>query len=125
MSKFFRLCTLALGLGLIILGLSMSAHADLATVGVICPATGTSIQAAAANGSRLSLVLLNDAGPNSVRFGSNNVGTLPVLNDTNSTILLQGASYSFNLPGLYYGRVICMSTTASPVTIHVSENTYP
>ena len=93
--------------------------------GITCPATGTSIEAAPANGSRLTMVLLNSAGPSSVRFGGNNLGALPVLNDTNSTILLQGGSYSFSLPGLYYGRVICMSTTASPVTIHVSETTYP
>lgn len=124
----FNSFRLGLGLLCLVLGLSWAESPVLAqstAVGVACPATGTSIQAAAANGSRLSLVLLNDAGPNSVRFGGNNAGALPVLNDTNSTILLQGAAYAFNLPGLYYGRVICMSTTASPVTIHVSETTYP
>jgi len=93
--------------------------------GITCPATGTSIEVLPANGSRLSAVLVNDLPTNSIRFGGNNVGTLPVLNDTNSIILLPGAAYGFNLPGLYYGRIICMSTTATPIIVHITETTYP
>ena len=121
MYNYFKI---VLGLLFLVCGLS-EAGAQSTAYGITCPATGTSIQVAPANGSRLSLVILNDAGPNSIRFGGNNIGTLPVLNDTNSTILLLGASYGFGLPGLYYGRVICMSTTATPVIIHVTETVYP
>lgn len=94
--------------------------------GVTCPAAGSSIQVASAKGSRLSLSIINDLPTNSVRFaGTISPSSTPNLDDTNSTILLPGASYSFNLPGLYYGRVVCMSTTATPILIHVTETTYP
>ena len=123
-SLVFSLLLVSAGAAALV-GITPSSEAQSSAKGIICPASGTSIQAVAANGSRLSLVLLNDGSVNSIRFGGNNLGTLPVLDDTNSSILLPGSSYAFNLPGLYYGRVICMSTTATPITIHVTESTYP
>lgn len=125
MYRFSRCLIGFVSVGMMILGFTDLARADLVSKAIVCPATGTSIQVAPANGSRLSLVLLNDTGPATIRFGANNIATLPVLDDNNSTFLLTGASYSFNVPGVYLGRILCMSTSASSITIHTTENTYP
>lgn len=87
--------------------------------GVVCPATGTSIQVIAANPSRMSYSLLNDSGV-AVRIGTLATGTA-TLDDTNSFILAIGQTFADSSPGNYFGRVVCMSTTASPATIHNTQ----
>lgn len=90
-------------------------------VGITCAASGASTQVLAANGGRTSFVITNDSGT-SIRIGAVKTGT-PNLDDTNSIIL---TSFSSQNDGggnqVFLGRIVCMSTTASTVTIHVTEN---
>ena len=88
--------------------------------GVTCAASGSSTQVSAANGLRTSLNIINDSST-PVRIGGVNSGT-PNLTDSNSIILTAYSQQNDNNPGLYLGRIVCMSTTASSVVIHVTEN---
>lgn len=88
--------------------------------GVTCAASGSSTQVLAANGLRTSLNIINDS-LTPVRIGGVNSGA-PNLTDSNSIILTAFSQQNDNNPGLYLGRIVCMSTTASTVVIHVTEN---
>lgn len=89
--------------------------------GVTCPASGSSIEIIASNAKRLSYALNNDSAVD-VRVGFLATGTAS-LSDSNSFILKAGQTYSDAIPGVYYGRVVCMSTTASTVVIHSTQAT--
>jgi len=86
---------------------------------VTCPATGSSIQVIDIRSSRVSFALLNDS-LTDVRIGFLASGTA-ALTDSNSFILKAGQPYSDSVPGIYYGRVVCMSTTAGAIVIHFDE----
>ena len=120
MCNYFRL---ALGL-FCSLCLAIPASAQFAgkrtDIGVTCPVAGSSVQVLAANGLRTSLNIINDSNT-SVRIAGINSGTAN-LDDTNSIILTAFSQQNDNNPGLYLGRIVCMSTTAATVVIHVTEN---
>ena len=88
--------------------------------GITCAASGSSTQVLPANGLRTSLNIINDSST-PVRIGGVNTGTAN-LTDANSIILTAFSQQNDNNPGLYLGRIVCMSTTASTVVIHVTEN---
>lgn len=88
--------------------------------GVTCAASGSSTQVLAANGNRTGFVITNDSAT-SIRIGAINSGT-PNLDDTNSIILTSFSSQNDGGGQIYLGRIVCMSTTASTVVIHVTEN---
>lgn len=90
-------------------------------VGIICPASGSSIEVQPITQSRVSIAILNDSAID-VRIGYVASGT-PNLDDTNSFIVKTGVNYADSVPGVYLGRFVCMSTTASTATIHVSQTT--
>lgn len=88
--------------------------------GVTCPVSGSSIEVMQANGLRTSLNIVNDSNT-AVRIAGINTGTA-LLDDTNSIILTAFSQQNDNNPGLYLGRIVCMSTTAATVVIHYTEN---
>jgi hypothetical protein len=88
--------------------------------GVTCPVSGSSVQVMAANGLRTALNIVNDSNT-AVRIAGLNTGTA-LLDDTNSIILTAFSQQNDNNPGLYLGRIVCMSTTAATVVIHYTEN---
>ena len=87
--------------------------------GLTCAVSGSSTQIIAANAQRFSYSLLNDSAID-VRIGFLATGT-PLLTDSNSFILKAGQPYADAIPGVYYGRIVCMSTTAVAATIHYTE----
>lgn len=89
-------------------------------LGITCAVSGSSTQVLAANGLRTSLNIVNDSST-SVRIAGLNSGTAN-LDDTNSMVLTAFSQQNDNNPGLYLGRIVCMSTTAATVVIHVTEN---
>lgn len=90
-------------------------------VGITCPASGSSVQVQSIAPSRMSYAVLNDSGVD-VRVGFVSSGT-PNLDDTNSYILKAGQSTADAIPGTYYGRVVCMSTTGVAQIIHTTQAT--
>lgn len=85
---------------------------------VTCPVTGSSIQVLAVRSGRYSYTLNNVSG-NDLRIGYLASGTA-ILDTTNSWILKAGQAYSDSAPGLFTGRVVCM--TNSGVTSNLSFN---
>lgn len=86
---------------------------------VACSATGTSTQVIAARPGRYSYTLSNTSGTD-VRIGYLQSGTAN-LTASNSWLLKPGQPYSDSAPGLFTGRVVCMSTSASTATITFNE----
>ena len=120
MSNSFKLI---LGLLCLILGVSeaLAQFAGKRTdKGITCAADGSSTEVLAANGLRTAMNIVNDSAT-AVRIAGINSGT-PDLDDTNSIILTAYSQQNDNNPGLYLGRVVCMSTTAGTVVIHYTEN---
>lgn len=87
--------------------------------GIVCAASGSSTLLLAANSSRMSYSINNDSGVD-VRVSFVSSGT-PNLTDANSTILKANQPTSDSLPGAYYGRIVCMSTTGVTATVHYTE----
>lgn len=87
---------------------------------VTCPASGSSIQLAAANPARESYLINNTSGA-TVRFGFLASGTA-TLDDTNSILLLAGQSFSDAAPSIFIGRMVCMSADATPDVIYIIES---
>lgn len=90
------------------------------TGGVACPATGSSIEVMALRSSRVSYAIINDSAT-AIRVGFLSGSSTATLSDSNSFIMAAGQTYSDSVPGVYYGRVVCMSTTAGAITIHFDE----
>lgn len=88
--------------------------------GVTCPVDGSSVEVLPANGLRTAVNIVNDSNT-PVRIAGINTGTVD-LDDTNSIILTAFSQQNDNNPGLYLGRIVCMSTTAATVIIHYTEN---
>lgn len=89
--------------------------------GITCPATGSSIQVQPFTASRMSYSIINDSAVD-VRIGFLSTGTA-TLDDTNSFILKAGQPVADSIPGIYYGRLVCMSTTAVAQVIHTTQAT--
>lgn len=105
------------------LSLDAEAGTDASVSAVSCPAAGSSVQVFAAKTARHGLLLLNQTAV-SVRVGFLGSGTAN-LTDSNSFVLQAGASYSDNLPGVFIGRVVCMSTDATPRSIYAIQINNP
>ena len=90
-------------------------------IGVTCAADGSSTQVFAAKAGRYSYSVINDSATD-VRIGFLSGSSTADLTDANSYILKAGASYADSVPGVYSGRVVCMSTTASTAVIHATES---
>lgn len=84
-----------------------------------CPASGSSAEIFGGFTRRGSWAILNESGTN-VRIGMirAELGT-PSLTTANSVLLLTGKSLADSGESVYIGRVVCMSTTASPVSVGV------
>jgi len=89
--------------------------------GVTCPLAGSSVEILPARGSRQSYSVSNDSGT-AVRVGFLATGTAN-LTDSNSIILNPGGNISSSPPNIYFGRIVCMSTTAGAIVIHYVEET--
>ncbi|MDE2103396.1 MAG: hypothetical protein KGL39_39510 [Patescibacteria group bacterium] len=89
--------------------------------GITCAASGASTQVLGPNNARTGFVITNDSAT-AVRIGAVKTGT-GNLDDTNSIILTSFSSQNDGGGGqIFLGRIVCMSTTASTVVIHVTEN---
>lgn len=86
---------------------------------IICPASGTSIEILPARPGRYSYAINNTSGLD-VRIGYASSGTA-ALTTTTSFLLKAGQPYSDSAPGVYTGRLVCMSNSASPATISILE----
>lgn len=86
---------------------------------ISCAASGSSTQALGQNFRRRSLTLQNKASKQ-IRIGFLTSGTA-TLDTTNSFILEASSNYVDSAPGVYTGRVVCMSTDASTAALDVTE----
>ena len=110
-------------LAALFVGLLPDAHAAgtrATAVSVTCPATGTSIQALAANAARESYILSNTSGA-TVRLGFLPSGTA-ALTDSNSIMVLAGQTFGDSAPAVFIGRLVCMSNDATPRAIYIVES---
>lgn len=88
-------------------------------VRVTCAVTGSSTQAIALNYRRRSVTLQNKASKQ-IRLGFISSGA-PLLDTTNSFVLEASSNYIDSSPGVYTGRVVCMSLDASTAALDVTE----
>lgn len=86
---------------------------------VTCAASGSSTQLLATRSSRQSFTIWNTSATD-VRWGAVTSGT-PNLTTSNSVLLKAGVAYADSMPGVFHGRMVCMSTTGSTVSIGVTE----
>lgn len=86
---------------------------------VACPASGSSIQVLAAAASRESYLVSNTSGV-TVKVGFLASGTA-TLTTSNSIQLLAGQTLQDAAPSIYLGRIVCMSSDATPRSIEVVE----
>lgn len=87
---------------------------------VVCAASGgASTELVPARPGRYSLAINNVSGID-IRFAGISSGT-PTLSSTNSFLLKAGQPYTDSAPGLYTGRILCQSTTASTATVSIRE----
>jgi hypothetical protein len=95
------------------------AGANVPTLEISCPAAGTSATVLPAFIRRAQWTILNESGTD-VRIGFVKAadGT-PNLTTSNSVLLKTGKSLADSGDTVYIGRVVCMSTTASPVSVGV------
>lgn len=109
---------------LLVLGvLALAAHAASygATGEVTCPASGQSAQVIGPSNRTTGWAIINESGVD-VRIGYVQSGTFG-LTAGNSILLRTGKALSDSAPGLYTGRVVCSSTTATAVAVGVIRNT--
>jgi len=106
------------------LALLLAAPASAATFGftgqVTCPATGTSAQVFGPSLRSTGWAILNESGTD-VRIAYVASGTF-ALSVSNSILLKTGKALSDSEPGLYTGRIVCASTSASAVAVEVIRN---
>jgi hypothetical protein len=105
---------------LVALLLALPAHAGTIrgiSQEITCPATGTSITVLAQNIRRGQFAILNESGTD-VRIGylRAELGT-PALTTANSILFKTGLTLTDDGDTVYIGRIVCMSTTASPVNV--------
>lgn len=86
---------------------------------VACPASGSSIQILPIRSGRFSYLLNNTSGI-AVRIGYLETGTAN-LDSTNSWLFQIGQATADSAPGVFSGRLVCMSTTAGAATISFNE----
>lgn len=118
---------LALSLALALPQCAQVAHAQAtfaSAVSITCPAAGTSAQVLAAAASRESYVVSNTSGV-TVRLGFLAGSSTANLTDSNSIQLLAGQIFTDAAPSIFIGRVVCMSTDATPRVIYVIETRRP
>lgn len=102
------------------MGTDVFAQANRTNSGdVVCPATGSSIEILPARTSRYSY-LLNNTSAVDVRIGFLSSGT-GTLTGSNSWILRTGQATADSAPGVFTGRLVCMSSSASTATITFNE----
>jgi len=108
----------------LLLALLLAAPSSAATFGftgqATCPATGQSAQVFGPSLRATGWAILNESGTD-VRIAYVQSGTFG-LNTGNSVLLKTGKALSDNEPGLYTGRIVCSSTTASAVAVDVIRN---
>jgi len=85
---------------------------------VSCPASGSSAQVIIANTRRMSWLVVNTSGTD-VRIGIISGTATTNLNTGNSVLLNAGSSISDDQPGVFVGRMTCMSTTAAAKSVAV------
>jgi hypothetical protein len=88
-------------------------------VRVTCAVTGSSTQALALNYRRRSFTMQNKANKQ-MRLAFLSSGTA-LLDTTNSFILEASSNYIDSSPGVYTGRIVCMSVDASTAALDVTE----
>lgn len=99
-----------------------SAHATATAwtgLSVTCAATGSSTQVVAAAANRETIVISNTSGV-TVRVGAAASGTAALTGAT-SIQVLAGQSVSDSSPTIFTGRLVCMSTDATPRAVEVIE----
>lgn len=84
---------------------------------IVCPATGTSIQVVPDRAARYSISINNTSGID-IRIQGLASGTTSI---TSGFLLKAGQPYSDSAPGVFGGRIVCMSTTAATATISFYE----
>jgi hypothetical protein len=94
------------------------------TAQITCAASGSSTQVLAAAASRESYLISNTSGV-TVRVGALTGSSTANLTTSNSIQLLAGQSMSDSAPGIYFGRLVCMSTDGSTRAIEVVETRRP
>lgn len=110
---------------LVLMGLCLAGSAQADPAGyaqallISCPVSGSSVQVLPANYQRQSFLLSNTSG-STIRLGFLASGTA-VLDDTNSLQILAGQTFGDSGPGLYIGRVVCMSSTAGILAVYIVE----
>jgi len=85
---------------------------------VSCPASGSSAQVIIANTRRMSWLIVNTSGTD-VRIGIISGTATTNLTPGNSVLLNAGSSISDDQPGVFVGRMTCMSTTAAAKSVAV------
>jgi len=86
---------------------------------VACAADGSSTQVLAQNFRRRSFSLQNKAGKQ-IRIGFLVSGT-PDLTTSNSFTLEASSNYIDSAPGVYTGRLVCMSSDGTTAALDVTE----
>jgi hypothetical protein len=108
----------------LLLALLLAAPASAATFGftgqVTCPATGQAAQVFGPSLRATGWAILNESGTD-IRIAYVASGTF-ALSASNSILLRTGKALSDNEPGLYTGRIVCASTSASAVAVEVIRN---
>jgi hypothetical protein len=85
---------------------------------VSCPASGSSAEVIIANTRRMSWLVVNTSGTD-VRIGIISGAATTNLTTGNSILLNAGSSISDDQPGVFVGRMTCMSTTAAAKSVAV------
>lgn len=86
---------------------------------ITCAASGSSTEAVALNYRRRSVTLQNKSGK-IIQIGFLATGTAN-LTTSNSFRLEASSNYIDSAPGVYTGRIVCMSSDASTAILDVSE----
>jgi hypothetical protein len=90
---------------------------------ITCPVAGSSTQVLAAAASRQSYILSNTSGI-TIRLGFLATGTAN-LTDSNSIKVLAGQVFSDDVPGIFIGRIVCMSDSGATAAVYVIETRRP
>lgn len=89
-------------------------------VRVTCPVSGSSTEVKPLNFRRRAITLQNKAGKQ-IRVGFITGTSTPLLDTTNSFTLEASSNYIDSAPGVFTGRIMCMSTDASTAALDVTE----
>lgn len=118
---------IALSLLLLAVVVAPRAHAQATAAvanSITCSASGSSVQVLAAAASRESYLVSNTSGV-TVRLGFLSGSSTANLTDSNSIQLLAGQIFTDSAPSIFIGRVVCMSSDATPRVVYVIETRRP